>query len=345
MGFKRSKYEPCVFSCDYGHVGSVTIGVHVDDLLITSTSLESLHKVRYDLQHKFKEISYCEDQEINYLGMTIKKYQDGSLDITAKKLIEEIIKEYDIQGEATSPASGTLFKVTTDSDQSLDNRQKEIFHSRVMKLLYLCKRVRPDLLLVESLLSTRVTRPCESDWQKLSRALKDLNGTSDKGLHFQKSKDFNFTIYLDAAHNVHDDSKGQSGMVAKLGDCTMYCRSVKQKLVSMSSFETELIALSDGCNWMEGMRNFLIEMKIIGASQKVKIYQDNRSTILAALRGPSYSKRTKHINVRFYKVKELVDSGILDIEYKQSGEMVADILTKPLQGTLFRKLRSRLLGK
>ena len=43
-------------------------------------------------------------------------------------------------------------------------------------------------------------------------------------------------------------------------------------------------------------------------------------------------------------MKDRVDSGEVDIEYKPTKLMLADLLTKPLQGDLFRAMRQELLN-
>jgi hypothetical protein len=68
------------------------------------------------------------------------------------------------------------------------------------------------------------------------------------------------------------------------------------------------------------------------------------STIVLANKGHSTAERTRHIAIRFYFVKDRVDSGEIVIEYLPTGQMIADILTKPLQGDLFRRLRRLLLN-
>ena len=60
--------------------------------------------------------------------------------------------------------------------------------------------------------------------------------------------------------------------------------------------------------------------------------------------GKSSSDRTSHINIGYFFIKDRVDSGEIKIEYKPTEEMIADILTKPLQRELFRHLRALLLN-
>ena len=60
--------------------------------------------------------------------------------------------------------------------------------------------------------------------------------------------------------------------------------------------------------------------------------------------GVPTSDRTRHIAIRFFFIKDRVDAGEVDITYVPTKDMQADILTKPLQGELFLKLRKELLN-
>lgn len=74
------------------------------------------------------------------------------------------------------------------------------------------------------------------------------------------------------------------------------------------------------------------------------IYQDNQSTIALINRGKSPSSRSKHIHVRYFWLKERIQNGELTITYCPTDDMVADLLTKPLQGSKFLKFREQLLN-
>jgi hypothetical protein len=75
-----------------------------------------------------------------------------------------------------------------------------------------------------------------------------------------------------------------------------------------------------------------------------RVYQDNQSTIALAANGRSTSTRTRHIAIRYFFVKDRVDFGEIEIEYLPTEMMRADIMTKPLQGELFREMRASLMG-
>ena len=90
------------------------------------------------------------------------------------------------------------------------------------------------------------------------------------------------------------------------------------------------------------MRNFLLHQGY--QPQPANVFQDNKSTITMAEKGMSTSDKTRHINIRYFFVKHYMDSDELKIEYLPTEEMVADVLTKPLQGDLFRRMRNKLLN-
>ena len=76
-----------------------------------------------------------------------------------------------------------------------------------------------------------------------------------------------------------------------------------------------------------------------------KVFQDNMSAIRLFQTGKcSSSLRTRHIAIRFYFVKDRMDHGEIAVSSIGTNDMVADILTKPLQGAKFKELRAKLMG-
>ena len=245
-------------------------------------------------------------------------------------------------GIASSPATVNLFRIDASSNL-LSTGDKEFFHSVVASLLYLSKRVRPDLLLAISFLTTRVQNPTQQDLCKLMRVLKYLNATKDLVLHLRGDDFLCICAYIDASFAVHDDYKSHSGVFVSIGMGPIFVKSSKQRLNSKSSTEAEMIAVSDGLNHVLWIRNYLCDQgyKLPAA----KIFQDNMSAIALFKTGKSASSmRTRHIAIRFYFVKDRMDSGEVEVTFKGTDDMIADILTKPLQGTKFKELRDRLMG-
>jgi len=266
---------------------------------------------------------------------------EGCVAVRMDGYIEDIIKDYEVTGRAASPASSDLFVVNADSEQ-LNADGREEFHSRVAKLLYLAKRARPDLLTAVSFLATRVSQPTGQDWAKLERVLRYLNSTRDIWLTLSVSGACTIEAYIDASYGVHADGKGHTGVCITLGSGFFYVSSTKQKLVSKSSTEAELIGVSDGLSQVIWARNFLSAQRLeLGPAI---VWQDNKSTLALMEKGRSTSSRTKHISIRYFFVTDRVQAGEVTLRHKPTEEMVADLLTKPVQGELFRYLRNLLLN-
>ena len=105
-------------------------------------------------------------------------------------------------------------------------------------------------------------------------------------------------------------------------------------MVSKSSMEAELIAADDLSNsiiWT----NYFLEAQGYKTKETV-LLQDNKSCMLLHNNGKSSSsKRSRHLNIRYYFLSDRIANGELRVEYCPTDEMVADYFTKPLQGAKF----------
>jgi hypothetical protein len=219
--------------------------------------------------------------------------------------------------------------------------ESDRFHSVVAKLMYLAKHGRPDILTVCSFLASRVNEPGVCDRLKLDRVLQYLYGSVNDVMRLS-ANNLELIAYIDASYGVHANCKSHSGNVIKLGNSTVCVNSVKQKLVTKSSTEAELVALSDMVGHVLWCRNLLIEQ---GYSVSVsKVMQDNQSTIVLANNGRSNNSKNRHINIKFYFVKDRIDNSEIKLEYISTNDMIADIMTKPLQGKLFVDMKNKLLN-
>lgn len=204
----------------------------------------------------------------------------------------------------------------------LGKDKKEKFHSMVARLLYLSKHGRPDILTAVSFLTTRVLCPDTDDWKKLGRVLTYLQGTVELSLCLEGSDLTEIHAYIDASHAVHPDAKSQSGLMVTLGCGAVLCKSNKQKLVAKSSTVAELISLSDGVDYVMWLKQFL---KSQGYTMKpVVVHQDNKSTIILAEKGKATNQRTRHIDIRYFSVTDMIEKAEIQIKYTSTEEMIAD---------------------
>ena len=171
-----------------------------------------------------------------------------------------------------------------------------------------------------------------------------IRETRDRGIVLRPGKlGVQVRVYIDAAYGIHADGKSHTGSCVVIGDVgPVHCKSCKQRIVTKSSTEAELIALSDSANQALYTRNFLMAQGY--KCGPVIVYQDNLSCMALIDRGRSGAESTRHIDIRDFWLKERVLKGEAIIRHMGTMDMYANLLTKPLQGAQFISEREALTG-
>jgi hypothetical protein len=139
--------------------------------------------------------------------------------------------------------------------------------------------------------------------------------------------------WVDASFAVHPNMRGHSGGRLSLGRGFPIVSSMKQKLNTRSSTETEIVGADDFMPATCWTRYF---MEAQGYQVKDNVlFQDNKSAILLEKNGKALSsKRMKHISIRYFFITDRVKKGDVSLAWCPTGDMIGDYMKKPLQGTL-----------
>jgi hypothetical protein len=345
IGFKFNPYDPCVANRRVNKKRQ-TVRFHVDDLMsshVDSTVNDEFLKWMNEKYGKHGAVTATRGNIHEYLGMTFDFTNKGKVVISMAEYMSRLVDEFphQITKKAKLPAAEDLFGA--GNGKSLDKEQAKVFHTWVAKALFACKRARPDIHVAVTLLCTRVRDPNEDDWKKLIRLLEYINGTRDDVLTLSADDLHVIKWYVDASFAVHADFKSHTGAIMSYGNGAAMTMSRKQKLNTRSSTEAELVGVDDAVNMILWTKLFLSEQGY--HVEKNTVYQDNKSAILLERNGKkSSSKRTRAINIRYFFITDQVEKGNVNIEYCPTGEMLADFMTKPLQGKLFAKFKKSLMG-
>jgi hypothetical protein len=280
----------------------------------------------------------------DYLGMMLDFTKPGSVTVTMIDYIRTILNDVpDLPNRnVTTPAGPHLFDVN-ESPVYLDKSQTEMFVHVVMQLLYLSQRARPDVRTAVSFLTSRLQHPDADDYKKMLRVLQYLKGTIDLPLVLAADGSGRVQWWVDASYAVHPDMKGHTGGTMSLGSGSIYSTSTKQKLTTRSSTECEVVGVYDVMPQMLWTRNFLEAqgMKIV----ETVLHQDNTSAILLEKNGRrSSTKRTRHMNIRYFFIADHVASKDVTIVHCPTEVMLGDHFTKPLQGSLFLRMRDAIMN-
>ena len=117
--------------------------------------------------------------------------------------------------------------------------------------------------------------------------------------------------------------------------------SKRQLCISLSSTEAEVMTASGAATEIVYQRGLLREMGVILTGPTI-LYVDNTSAI-ALVKNSKSCVRTRHIERRYLKIRELIDSGHIDVQYVSTTDNTADVLTKALPRADFQRHKECIL--
>ena len=128
-----------------------------------------------------------------------------------------------------------------------------------------------------------------------------------------------------------------------LGVGAAYAQSTHNKINTKSSTESELVKANHLMPQVLQTRYFL---EAQGYNFRYNImYTDDNISILLEDNGKGYSsKRMRHTNICYLFITNWISSGDLDMEYCPTGDIISDLFTKPLQGSLFPKFCNAIIN-
>ena len=220
--------------------------------------------------------------------------------ISMKEYIQSMLDALpaDMGSESATMTGNHLFQVN-ESGVKLDEEKAILFHHNTAKLLFLCKRARPDVQPPVAILCTRLKEPDEDDYKKLARVMRYLRGTPEQVLTLEASNMNVVKWWMDASFAVHPDMRSHTGAVMSMGKGAIYASSTCQKIKTRSSTEGELVGVNDTLPQIVWTRNFLEAQGYkMGPAD---VYQDNQSAMLLEKNGKASSiRRTRHISIQYF---------------------------------------------
>jgi hypothetical protein len=303
--------------------------LHVDDFYVVSTQQNYLDDLHEKLEAKFGDVSIKSNDVLTYLGMVIKKNDKaGGIFICQSGHIEQLLQQVDLSGVKfpTSAFSSINDVATTNSPKV--NRTNYL--RLVGGINYLAQYTRPDLLYALSRVAQECQRPTKADMKKVLRLLKYIEKTKHYGIRFSSDTHITLICHVDASYNCYDDGKGHYGYSFSLGesDGVFFAKSSKLKLQTLSSTESEYVALCEAAKEVAYLRRVL---KFLGFAQKkpTVVYEDNKSCI-EMVKGNINHKVNKHISPKYHFVRQQQEKRKIVVKFKKTNDMVADLLTKGL---------------
>ena len=293
-GFVINPYDWCVANKQINGQ-QCTLVWHVDDMKISHVDNKVVDNIIKTIELEFgKEapLTIRRGKLHDYLGMVLDFTNPGKVAIRMEDYITNMLTQLpeDMDGVAMTPAAEHLFKVN-DTPTYLNEEEAMFSHHNVAKLLFLCKRARPDIQTAVAFLSTRVKQPDCDDYKKMGHVMKYLRNTITLTLTLEADDLQLIHWWIDGAFATHQDMRSHTGGAMTLGKGVIYGTSTRQKLNTRSSTEAVLVAV-DSCMSQVLWTRYFLEAQGYNINNCV-IYQDNKSAMLLEQNGQaSSSKRT-----------------------------------------------------
>ncbi|CAM9573658.1 unnamed protein product, partial [Phaeothamnion confervicola] len=265
----------------------------------------------------------------NLLGLVIKQdLVNGTVHISQQHYIDELLGRFGMQ-EAwplLTPAERNVvltLSMAPATPAEISAMAITPYRELVEALLYVAVMTRPDLSNAVRALTRFCDNPGPRHWRAAQHVLKHLKGTRGKGLLYRRDApttsgatvgyvDANWARNLDNRRSIGAHIFLQSGAAiswrSKLQDCMVAAAHAAQHAV-----------------WLRRLADCLG----LEVSSAALLQEDNRSCIVLANNVFS-EHRVKHIDIKFYIVRERVASGAITLVPTKAANQLADLLTKPL---------------
>ena len=336
-GFEKCTHEHTLFVKTSAGGKILIVSLYVDDLIFTGNDESMYVEFKKSMMVEFDMTDLGKMRY--FLGVEVMQKSDGIF-ISQKKYVMEVLERFGMD-KSNSVLNPMVPGEKLQKDQDGMKIDSTYYKQIVGSLMYLTA-TRPDVMFAVSLISRYMEHPTKLHLQAATKILRYLRGTADYGVFYKKGGNEELVAYTDSDYAGDlDDRKSTSGYVFLLSSAAISWLSKKQPVVSLSTTEAEFIAASTCACQAVWLRKILEKL---GHTQNssTTVYCDSNSAIKLA-KNPVMHGRSKHIDVRFHFLRELVKDETIELVHCNTQEQVADVMTKPLKLDAFVKLRN-LLG-
>jgi hypothetical protein len=243
---------------------------------------------------------------------------------------------HNAKAAATPLPQGYLPTLNTDPvDAAMRNKYQQVIGS----LLYLMLGTRPDIAFAVTRMSQFAANPSKEHMDKALYIFRYLVGTQDYTLEYGRKQE-GFQAFADADWGSDTSTRrSTSGFLVKLGGAAVSWTTKAQKTVALSSTEAEYMSLSDASRQLVWTRSLMQELAFeLGP---LPLCGDNQGAIFIASNAVQ-EKRTKHIDIRYHYIREVVEQGQVELYFVPTDQNPADMFTKNLTRDKFLSCRSQL---
>jgi hypothetical protein len=328
-------------NCLFKHATeTVFIFFYVDDILQLG------FKKNIDLMTKLKD-NLCKKYEMKDMGEAkwflnvriTRDRQASKLWLTHDTYIDKIVQKFNLGHiQAVSTPATPRLELVKPKEKASPSLVKQ-YQERIGSLLYPAVTTRPDIAWIASKLSQYNQNPSQGMLQEAERVIAYLNSTKYLSIEYsaRKAEDqtndlrHDFEAASDASFADDPDTRYSSqGYCFKLFGGPIQWQANRQKTITLSTTETELLSLTHASKELQALERIFNEIKL-EIDQRTSINCDNQQTVgIINKELPRLSSKLRHIDVHQLWLRQETDQGRIQVNWVPSQEMIADGFTKPL---------------
>ncbi|KAL2249801.1 UNVERIFIED_CONTAM: Retrovirus-related Pol polyprotein from transposon TNT 1-94 [Sesamum indicum] len=307
IDFSRCNADHCCYMKRFDEFFIILL-LYVDDMLIVGSNVKEINRLKDQLSRKFDMKDLGKTRQI--LGMKITRDKcTGKLWLSQSDYIEKVLCRFKMKN--AKPVRMSLenqFKLSNSDSPQTDSERAKMrvtpYASAIGSLMYAMICTRPDIAHAVGVVSRFMSNPGVMHWEAVKWILRYLRGTKDRALVFGKGK---LTLFgfvdADFAGSDYDKRRSTTGYVFTYGGTAVSWVSKLQKVVTLSTTEAEK------------------------PQADVIFHSDSQSAIHLA-KNPAFYSRTKHIEIKYHFIQQLLEKKALQLEKIQGEKNPADMLTK-----------------
>jgi hypothetical protein len=318
-GFKENEEDNRVYA-KFKNGRFIFLILYMDGILLVSSHVDLLLETKKFLSSNFDMKDICEASFI--IGIEIHRDRSkGELGLSQKAYLEKVLKKYIMHG--SKPSSAPIVKgdrfgnfQCPRNQYEIDQMKSVLYASAVGSLMYAQVCTRPDLAFVTGILGRYQSNPGIEHWRMVKKALRSVQGTKGFMLTYKRSDALEILGYSDSDFaRCVDTKKSMSGYVFTLAGGAISFKSSKQIVMASSMMHAEFAACHEATGQALWLKKFIPSLKVVDNIERpLKVYCDNEPTIFYSHNNKS-SGATKHIDIKFYIVKEKIQDQTISLEH------------------------------
>lgn len=310
------------------------IALYVDDGLVCGSNSHHVNSFLNKLKSAFA-VTIHDAQ--TYVGMEIERDSSShAISISQSGYINRMLTRFGLaDGKLEATPMSQAADLTGEDSQEVDVPYREAIGC----LNYISTISRPDITFAVNKLARFSNSPKKVHWLAVKRVMRYLKGTLDYKITYANSNELVGHCDSDFA-GCTTTRRSTTGYIFCLNSGPVAWSSRLQSTPAQSVTEAEYMALADALTECLWLRPFLASLgQLIDKPTALMI--DNQSALNLA-RNPEFHKRTKHVGVKYHRVRHEQANKVVTVTYVPTEQNIADVLTKAVTAAVMEKNLPRI---